>query len=575
MLIGLIEKKHTLKIIAFFSFFILFSSKLSFAQEEQFSVDYNLDYSIGIDGEASVVHEAIITNLQNDSIPTNYSFSSKQLNIYDVSVLSNDKEVNPQVDEFGGSTKVMVTIRDHAIGKGRQNKIVLKYKTKSIVSKSGNIWNLYLPKIQVPEKTTLYNVKISVPKSFGKKIYISPAPVIEKAEEDSNSYYFTNEVLKTAGITAAFGEYQPVNFRLKYQIQNNSILPSIKKIALPPDIKKSQSVSYKKLDPKPHKLKIDKDGNLIAYYILKPKKNLEVEVIGTAKLYGEQINPDFGRGFNELPKDIVKNYTKPKEYWETKSPYIQKVVQELKNEDLSVTKNAQKIYNFIVQNIKYDFNAASNGLVERVGAEAVITREGKWTCMEFTDLFIALSRASGIPAREVNGYAFTPDDNSKPLSISFNKGDFLHSWAEFYDPFYGWVQVDPTWGATSGVDYFSKLDTGHFAFVIKGLSSKYPYPAGSYRFSENGKLIEVDLSKNMSEEYFMPAVSIKKVTNFNPIQIIKGKLKLKIENTGNITIYNLDRKILPTRSHTYLYVDGDSNTIHFEDIDGNKYQAGF
>ena len=63
-------------------------------------------------------------------------------------------------------------------------------------------------------------------------------------------------------------------------------------------------------------------------------------------------------------------------------------------------------------------------MVERVGAEAVITQEGKWTCMEFTDLFIALSRAFGIPAREVNGYAFTPDDNSKPLSISFNKGDF-------------------------------------------------------------------------------------------------------------------------------------------------------
>ncbi len=521
------------------------------------------------------MHEAVITNLQNDAIPTNYSFSSKQLEIYDVSALSNDKEVNPKVDKLGDSTKVVVTIRDHAIGKGRQNKIILKYKTKSVASRSGSIWNLYLPKIQVPEKTTLYNIKISVPKSFGEKIYISPTPVIEREENDLNTYYFTNEVLKTAGITAAFGEYQPVNFRLKYQIQNNSILPSVKKVALPPDIKKSQSVSYKKIDPRPDKIKVDGDGNLIAHYVLKPKKNLEIEVIGTAKLYGEQINPDFGRSFNEIPKDIVKNYIKPKKYWEIGSPYIKKIVQELKDENISVTKSAQKIYDFIVQNIKYDFDAASNGLVERVGAEAVVTQEGKWTCMEFTDLFITLARASGIPAREVNGYAFTPDDNSKPLSISFSKGDFLHSWAEFYDPFYGWVQVDPTWGATSGVDYFSKLDTGHFAFVIKGLSSEYPYPAGSYRFSEDDKLIEVDLSKNMSEEYFMPAVSIKKVTNLNPVQIIKGRIKLKIENTGDITLYNLDGKILPTRSNIYLYVDKNSNIVHFEDIDGNKYQAKF
>ena len=131
MLIRFLKRKHVSKSIVFFSFLILSLSKLSFAQEDQFSIDYNLDYIVETSGEASVIHEAIITNLQNDSIPTNYSFSSKQLNIYDVSVLSNDKEVNPQVDELGESTKVTVTIRDHAIGKGRQNKIVLKYKTKA------------------------------------------------------------------------------------------------------------------------------------------------------------------------------------------------------------------------------------------------------------------------------------------------------------------------------------------------------------------------------------------------------------------------------------------------------------
>ena len=79
----------------------------------------------------------------------------------------------------------------------------------------------------------------------------------------------------------------------------------------------------------------------------------------------------------------------------------------------------------------------------------------------------------------------------------------------------------------------------------------------------------------MSEEYFMPAVSIKKVTSLNPVQIIKGKIKLRIENTGNVTIYNLDGKILPTRSYTYLYVDKDSKIIHFEDINGTKYQTSF
>ena len=59
------------------------------------------------------------------------------------------------------------------------------------------------------------------------------------------------------------------------------------------------------------------------------------------------------------------------------------------------------------------------------------------------------------------------------------------------------------------------------------------------------------------------------------VKIPKGRIKLKIENTGDITLYNLDGKILPTRSNIYLYVDKNSNIVHFEDIDGNKYQAKF
>ena len=42
--------------------------------------------------------------------------------------------------------------------------------------------------------------------------------------------------------------------------------------------------------------------------------------------------------------------------------------------------------------------------------------------------------------------------------------------------------IDPTWGnTTGGVDYFSTLDFDHFAFVIKGIDSEYPVPAGGYK----------------------------------------------------------------------------------------------
>ncbi len=52
-------------------------------------------------------------------------------------------------------------------------------------------------------------------------------------------------------------------------------------------------------------------------------------------------------------------------------------------------------------------------------------------CWDFSDLFVTLARASGIPARQVAGWLY---------------GTSGHVWAEWYDFGRGWVQVDPTGG---------------------------------------------------------------------------------------------------------------------------------
>ena len=541
------------------------------AQGEQFLIDYDINYKIGENGVTSITHQAIITNLQNDVIPTVYTFAAKQIKIYEVTSTTNDKKVEAKIEQKEDENLVSVTLENYAIGEGRQNTISLNYKTDDIASRSGKIWNIYIPKIEIPETTTLYNVRLSIPKSFGRKIYLSPTPVIEKDEGDNKIYYFTKETFKSTGIIAAFGDYQPVNFKLKYQIKNNSILPSIKEVAFPPDVKEYQNVSFKEITPSPYKIKLDGDGNTIATYILGPLKEMEIELKGTARLYGKQINPDFGRGLSGIPEDLIKKYTKEQTYWEVNSPAIKEVSKELKDETLNVTKNAQKIYNFINNNISYDFDAVEKGLTERKGAEAAITKEGKWTCMEYSDLFITLTRSMGIPSREINGYAFTFDDSNNPISINLEGGDFLHSWAEFYDPFYGWIQVDPTWGTTSGIDYFTKLDTNHFAFVIKGLNSEQPYPAGTYRFSEKEKLIDVALSQSTQEEDFAPRMKFQKIFNFNPIEIIKGNIKVKAQNIGDVSAYNVGGATLPPKGIQNLFVNKEDKEINFEDMNGNKY----
>ena len=67
---------------------------------------------------------------------------------------------------------------------------------------------------------------------------------------------------------------------------------------------------------------------------------------------------------------------------------------------------------------------------------SVVLARGSGDCTEFSLLFVALARASHIPAREVVGLAATEVDGASAFGF--------HAWAEVELDGH-WVQVDPTW----------------------------------------------------------------------------------------------------------------------------------
>ena len=52
-------------------------------------------------------------------------------------------------------------------------------------------------------------------------------------------------------------------------------------------------------------------------------------------------------------------------------------------------------------------------------------------CWDFSDCFVTLARAAGVPSRQVAGWLY---------------GSSGHVWAEYYREGKGWQQVDPTGG---------------------------------------------------------------------------------------------------------------------------------
>lgn len=533
--------------------------------QEQFKTSYDIRYSVDTKGVTTVVQNIKIENKKDDILATTYSITVNQMEIYDVNGkdTAGPLEVDIKRDNAKNSTILSANLNDKIIGKGRANEIEISYKTNDLANKVGSIWNINLPRTANLNHVEDYKMKVEVPTEFGPKIFISPEPKDTPERNSTRIYTYTKEELEGESVTAAFGKNQVFNFKLDYHLENDGFLPLKQEIALPPDIRGRQQIYYEKLTPKPISVQKDQDGNVLALYKIKPKKDLIISLQGSAQIFGKQINPRFGGKMEAIPKSLKTTYTKEDLYWEIGHPKIQDLANELFDPKENVTENAENAYNYITDHLEYNYDIISEGYIERQGALRALTQEEPWACMEFTDLFIALARAMGIPSRELNGYAFSSAEDIVPVSIDLKSGDTLHSWAEFYDPNFGWVPVDPTWGTTSGIDYFTKLDTNHLAFVIKGIDSEYPYPAGSYRVNPEEKQVTVDFAEN--DRQFEPKLEIKRRLTLNPFKIFAGKRKVKVTHLEGPILYGMGEKnssLLPFQQEK-IYLPKDKIENHY------------
>lgn len=253
---------------------------------------------------------------------------------------------------------------------------------------------------------------------------------------------------------------------------------------------------------------------------------MDVKVTGSAKLYTKSKIKD-----PYLDANLKSKYTRSDKYWETTHPQISQTLAGIlgDNPPEATVEQVKLIYQYVVNSLKYDSSRLTEN-IDRLGALTTLSNPESAVCMEFSDLFITLARAAGIPARELNGYAYTANPKLRPLSLT---KDVLHAWPEYWDEGRGWVMVDPTWeNTTGGVDYFSKLDLNHFTFVIKGISSTRPVPAGSYKYAQEDSH---DVKVTLTETDFLGKAQIN-VEMEVASPIIAGfasKIKVKVSNAGN------------------------------------------
>lgn len=505
-------------IILFLLFFYLHPFPV-FASEN-FTTSYDATYTISPTGTTHAVFTIDLTNKTGQFAASTYKMQTGFLHILNVKASDSYGPLDVVVEQNDTKSTIGIVFTKWVAGKNNTHTFTITFDTDEITRKLGNVWEINIPGTAKEETFKKFGVHVLIPREFGFPTYTKP--VVIPSKKTPNQYDFTKEQLGKSGISFAFGKEQLYHLNLTYHLKNTNLFPVHTEIALPPDTN-YQRVFLEKIESKPEEIYTDSDGNWLARYYLLPSETKDIQVLGRARV---SLLPQE----EELSPQQIKDYTKPEKYWQADNPKIKELAASLKT--------PSAIYEYVVKNLTYDFSRVTNNK-ERLGAIGTLLNKQSAVCLEFTDLFIALSRAAGIPARAINGYAYTENPKERPLSLL---RDVLHAWPEYYDSqLKKWIMVDPTWGnTTGGIDYFNTFDVDHISFAIKGNRSDYPIPAGGYKITKNIDTKDVLVEFTQADWNVIPQFNLKLDT---PRTAIAG---LPIH--GTVTIFNTGSSSIPKQN---------------------------
>lgn len=519
-------------IASFFAIKVVNSAEVS----STITVIYTLDES----RDVKVKYTTVETNLTENKRIKSETIKIPGKVISAKAYLENENSNNQlltEIVEEDDYSLVKVYFSNLAFGTGQTIAWTLSYTLKDEILLSGNLKYFYVRGIIRTDEIKSFNVKINYPNSYGKVNYSSTKGYELIKNDTTTEINLGEKDFEKGFVLLIFGDAQYYRFLMNY----NVVKGISAKIVIPPN-RFNQGVILTEISPLPDSSVYDEDGNYILNYEIKSNDIKKIYLEGYVTVF-----PNTGDSSKDYSiSENLNDYLKEDMYWEvTNDEIVRKVHEVVKDVDSNYTK-AEKIYTFVVNTLKYS-GSVDIQKRQRLGALGALSNHDDVVCQEFSDLFITMARAAGIPAREVDGYGVDIQKNTDSTVI-------LHSWAEFWDDKLGWVQVDPTWEDSTNGNYFNNLGSDHLVFMVRGVSSTNPVITTTFLSSD-------DPMDNLKVE---PVSKIPVETIYNISgEIENGTLYGGVPSNFGVILSNKGNTVVAVKS---IEVFIDKESFNFEKI---------
>ncbi len=502
------------------------SASNSFAQDFHTSLDSL--YVASFDKPVAVTDVFTFKNLTAQKFPNKYTVYLGATRIKNLKVTSaQNRDLDYLLSQNQTQQILEVTFSTPTVGKDKESRFTLTYEDVDIAVHEGTVASVTIPRLSKSAHIDSATTALMVPLTFGPPQMVYPNQYSVTTDPAYSRVDFPPNTLLDSGITLMFGDKQIYEINLEYTLENPTITPIETQVTLPPDTIK-QRVLIQSLDPKPLALSQDLQGNWLATYTLQAKEQLLV----TANLFVTVMRdnqPLAGYHSNSL-----SIFLKPQLYWEADNTTLEQITSPLDT--------PFKMYEYVTENVSYDFSQLNNSTLSRLGGLKTLTQTKSGLCLEYADALITLFRANKIPALLHIGYAKTLNPTLQPVGLNSQS---LHAWVEFFDQASNsWRLTDPTWGhTTGGFDYFNQFDVNHITFVVQGDDSQTPVAPGLTTNSIKSSSFTVSVADSQPQPHY----SVQQTLN-TPLSTLLGLSQLynlTLTNNSNLSLYNTPILIKP------------------------------
>ncbi|MDH5605699.1 MAG: transglutaminase domain-containing protein [Anaerolineae bacterium] len=217
-------------------------------------------------------------------------------------------------------------------------------------------------------------------------------------------------------------------------------------LALVRSIPPYQEVHARSISPEGYQVVVDEYDNQYAEYAFdEMPAGSSIEIRIEYEVSVNQLDYDLSQCEGKLPEVFIY----PDLHIESSNPQIQSLAEGLRAGKSNVCAQVRAFYDYVGDNLVYTYNGGNWGAQAALGAMGA-------DCTEYSSLLVALCRASGIPARYIEGLYYRgpdPEDDER----------MEHSWVEVFFPGIGWTPMDPTFGrkVNSRELYFAGMTPDH------------------------------------------------------------------------------------------------------------------